>query len=88
MKMVNMHTAKTTLSQLVEAALLGEEIVIAKHGKPVARLVPFEWKDKLRPIGLGAKFAPFQTDSEFELLSATNPDKYEQSPTDPLFSDE
>lgn len=35
-----MHEAKTTLSQLVERAEAGEEIVIARRGTPVARLVP------------------------------------------------
>jgi prevent-host-death family protein len=35
-----MHEAKTTLSQLVERAEAGEDIVIARNGKPVARLVP------------------------------------------------
>lgn len=35
-----MHEAKTNLSQLVERAEAGEEIVIARHGKPVVRLTP------------------------------------------------
>ena len=35
-----MHEAKTKLSQLVERAAAGEEIVIARNGMPVARLVP------------------------------------------------
>jgi prevent-host-death family protein len=35
-----MHEAKTTLSQLVERAQAGEEIVIARNGTPVVRLVP------------------------------------------------
>jgi prevent-host-death family protein len=35
-----MHEAKTKLSQLVERAENGEDIVIARNGKPVARLVP------------------------------------------------
>jgi prevent-host-death family protein len=35
-----MHEAKTNLSQLVERAEAGEEIVIARNGTPVARLVP------------------------------------------------
>ena len=35
-----MHEAKTKLSQLVERAQAGEEIVIARNGEPVARLVP------------------------------------------------
>ena len=38
---VNMHEAKTSLSRLVERAEAGEEIVIARAGKPAARLVPF-----------------------------------------------
>lgn len=36
---VNMHEAKTHLSRLVERAAAGEEIVIARAGKPVAKLV-------------------------------------------------
>ena len=40
MTQVGMHEAKTKLSQLVERAEAGEEIVIARNGKPVARLVP------------------------------------------------
>jgi prevent-host-death family protein len=37
---VNIHTAKTQLSKLIEAALAGEEVVIAKGSQPVVRLVP------------------------------------------------
>jgi prevent-host-death family protein len=40
MTQVGMHEAKTKLSQLVERAEAGEEIVIARNGTPVARLVP------------------------------------------------
>lgn len=36
----NIHQAKTTLSQLIERALDGEDVVIAKAGKPVVRLIP------------------------------------------------
>jgi prevent-host-death family protein len=39
MPTVGMHEAKTHLSQLVERAEAGEEVVIARHGVPVARLV-------------------------------------------------
>lgn len=38
----NMHEAKSKLSQLVESALSGEEVIIAKAGKPAVRLVPFK----------------------------------------------
>ncbi len=37
---VNMHEAKTELSRLVERALKGEDVVIARAGVPVVRLVP------------------------------------------------
>ena len=40
MQPVNIHAAKTQLSRLVDQAAAGEEIVIARAGKPVARLVP------------------------------------------------
>ena len=40
MAQVGMHEAKTKLSQLVERAEAGEDIVIARNGTPVARLVP------------------------------------------------
>jgi prevent-host-death family protein len=40
MAKVNLYEAKTNLSELVERAAAGEEIVIAKAGKPRARLVP------------------------------------------------
>ena len=41
MRTVNIHAAKTHLSRLVDEVAAGEEIVIAKAGKPLARLVPF-----------------------------------------------
>ena len=40
MKTVNLHAAKTHLSRLVDEAASGQEIVIAKSGKPMVRLVP------------------------------------------------
>jgi prevent-host-death family protein len=52
-KTVNVHAAKTHLSRLLDEAAAGEEIVIAKAGIPVARLVPFEAKPKKRS-GFGA----------------------------------
>ena len=65
---------------------MGEDVVIARNGKPVARLVAFIPVDtsKLRPIGLGCTGVPLIDNSEFELLSATNPDVYEENPNDPL----
>ncbi len=40
MQIVNIHQAKTQFSKLVEAATNGEEIIIARAGKPAVRLVP------------------------------------------------
>ncbi|MEM9695422.1 MAG: type II toxin-antitoxin system prevent-host-death family antitoxin [Myxococcota bacterium] len=54
---VNMHEAKTELSRLVERALSGEEVIIARAGVPVARLMPLrrsgkrelgQWKGRVR----------------------------------------
>ncbi len=42
MEKVNMHEAKTRLSSLVEHALSGEEVIIARSGTPLVRLVPVE----------------------------------------------
>ena len=54
-EIVNIHAAKTQLSRLVERAHQGEEIILAKAGKPYARLVPL---------------APFRT-REFGFLAGT-----------------
>ena len=40
MTQFNIHSAKTNLSKLIEAALAGDEVIIAKGLKPVVRLVP------------------------------------------------
>ncbi len=44
---VNIHQAKTNLSRLVEDVLKGEEVIIARAGHPVARLVPLQRPRKL-----------------------------------------
>lgn len=48
---VNIYEAKTALSKLVERAAAGEEIIIAKAGKPRARLVPLADRGELRRPG-------------------------------------
>jgi prevent-host-death family protein len=45
---VNIYEAKTNLSKLVDRAAAGEEIVIAKAGKPKAKLVPYRTEQKRR----------------------------------------
>jgi prevent-host-death family protein len=48
---VNIHDAKTHLSRLVERVEAGEEVVIARAGRPVARLVPFRGRTSRRVPG-------------------------------------
>lgn len=48
---VNIHQAKTHLSGLLTRVAAGEEVVISKAGKPVARLVPFDDQPKKRTGG-------------------------------------
>jgi prevent-host-death family protein len=48
--MVGMHEAKTKLSQLVERAEAGEEIVIARNGTPVAQLVPVAGRNSMAEV--------------------------------------
>ena len=48
---VNIYNAKTNLSKLIEQVLDGKEVVIAKAGKPVARLVSYKEEKKPRKPG-------------------------------------
>ena len=49
---LNIHQAKAQMSMLVERAAKGQTSVIAKGGKPVARLVPLKSKRKRRKLGV------------------------------------
>jgi prevent-host-death family protein len=51
MRTVNLHAAKTHLSRLVDRALAGEDVVIAKAGKPMVRLVPVAVKGRRTGFG-------------------------------------
>ena len=51
MKAINIHAAKTHLSRLVERVQAGEEFVIAKAGRPAARLVPLETASRVVKTG-------------------------------------
>lgn len=55
-EVTNIHEAKTHLSRLVEEVAGGKEIILAKAGKPMARLVPYRVEQKpRRPGGLKGK---------------------------------
>jgi prevent-host-death family protein len=51
MSIINIHAAKTQLSKLLDAVAAGEEVIIAKAGKPVARLVPTQGVKQPRRLG-------------------------------------
>jgi prevent-host-death family protein len=49
---VNIHEAKTNLSRIVDEVAAGAEVIIAKAGKPMARLCPFEAPVQPKKLGL------------------------------------
>ena len=51
MTAINMHDAKTHFSRLIGRVEAGEEVVIARAGKPVARVVPFKPEPKPKRVG-------------------------------------
>jgi prevent-host-death family protein len=51
-KIVNMHEAKSTLSSLIESALRGEDVIVARAGRPLVRLVPVAPRRKARRAGM------------------------------------
>jgi prevent-host-death family protein len=48
---INIHEAKTHFSRLLQRVESGEEIIIARAGVPIARIVPLETKNDARPLG-------------------------------------
>jgi len=73
MKVVNLYTAKTLLSSLVEEAAAGAEIVIAKAGVPRARLVAVKSAARRRPGGSKGRIriaADFDAPLPPEILAA------------------
>jgi len=80
---VNVHAAKTNLSRLLERVEAGEEIVIARAGKPVAKLVPYIPKRPKRIFGSmkGEIIIHGDFDADNEDIAA---DFYRDDPGDPL----
>lgn len=65
MQIVNVHAAKTQLSALLEQVEAGEEITIARAGRPVARLVPIARKD-MTPRVLGNMKGKLRVSNDFD----------------------
>jgi prevent-host-death family protein len=64
METVNVHEAKTHLSRLLSRVLAGEEIIIAKAGKPIARLTP--WREPVLTRKPGLDRGKFQVPKDFD----------------------
>ena len=69
MQIINIHEAKTHLSRILEKVGAGEEIIIAKAGTPVARLVPYSSNVKKRQFGKDKGL--FTTPDNFDSLVRT-----------------
>ncbi len=64
MTTVNVHEAKTHLSRLLALVAAGEEVIIAKAGKPVARLTPYKEHPEVRTLGRDAGL--FEVPDDFD----------------------
>ena len=56
---IGIHEAKTKLSKLISAVLSGEEVIIAKSGRPLVKLVPVQDQGGKRPLGMYADIIKF-----------------------------
>ncbi len=67
MHTVNIHEAKTHLSRLLAKVAAGEEIIIAKSGKPIACLVPYSITTRVRVFGKDKKLLEIPEDFDAPL---------------------
>jgi len=51
MKVINVQEAKTHLSRLIEEAARGKDVILGKHGRPMARITAYEPRSEVRPLG-------------------------------------
>jgi len=72
MKSVNMHEAKTRPSQLVEEAARGEPFIIAKAGKPVARVTAIDSPESGQQKRLGFLAGQFSVPEDFDQMGAAD----------------
>jgi prevent-host-death family protein len=53
MQITNISEAKASLSRLIEKALRGEEVIIGKAGKPIVKIIPYDYDTSPRQLGVG-----------------------------------
>jgi prevent-host-death family protein len=68
MDTINIHEAKTHLSRLVAKAAKGEAFIIAKAGKPMVKVVPFESEEKPAPQRLGFMRGKIKIPDDFDTM--------------------
>ena len=68
--MINIHQAKTHLSSLLERVAHGEEIIIAKAGKPIARLTSFETQPPHKIKRIGFMEGAIKVPDDFDTMGA------------------
>jgi len=68
MTVVNIHEAKTQLSRLIERAVAGESLIIAKAGKPMVKLVRLDAPDASRIRRLGFMQGQFHVPDDFDSM--------------------
>ena len=74
---VNVHEAKTQLSKLIDRAAAGEEIILGKSGKPLARLVPY--RTTRQPRRPGALAGRIRVAADFDATPSWLLDAFEGS---------
>lgn len=75
MKTVNIHEAKTHFSRLVDAAERGESTVIARAGKPTAKLVPFDAPENKPKRRIGFLKGKIKVPDDFDTMFADEIEK-------------
>jgi prevent-host-death family protein len=68
METVNIHEAKTHLSRLIERVARGESVVIAKAGRPVAKMVPLGKSEGKKPKRLGFMAGALKVPDDFDTM--------------------
>ena len=74
MQITNISEAKASLSKLIEKVLKGDEVVIGKAGRPVAKLVPYDLETSPRKLGVGNWHGNIWLADDFDEL----PEEFEQ----------
>jgi prevent-host-death family protein len=70
MQITNISEAKASLSKLIEKVLKGDEVIIGKAGKPVAKLVPYDLESSPRQLGAGQWQGKIWIAEDFDELPA------------------